>query len=180
MSRLAKKPIQVPQGTEIKIEKGKVTVKGLKGELVQEHPHDIIVRQEDGNLFVQLEDNAKTKLPFLGLYCALIGNMVTGVSKGFEKRLTLIGVGYRAAVNGNTLDVQVGYSHPTGRPIPESLDVTVEKSTTIVISGADKRLVGQFAADIRAIRPPEPYKGKGIRYIDEYVRKKAGKTAKGG
>lgn len=180
MSRLAKKPIQVPAGTEVKIEKGKVTVKGSKGELFQEHPHDITVRQEDGNLFVALDENGKTKFPFLGLYCALIGNMVEGVSKGFEKRLNLIGVGYRAAVNGNSLDVQVGYSHPTARNIPEGLEVVVEKNTTIVIKGADKRLVGQFAADIRSIRPPEPYKGKGIRYEGEYVRKKAGKTAKGG
>ncbi len=179
MSRLAKKPIEVPQGTEIKIEKTRVTVKGNRGQLVQDHPQEIIVKQEDGLLWVSLDEKGKLAKPFLGLYRSLIGNMVEGVSKGFEKRLQLIGVGYRAAIKGTALDLQVGFSHPTELSIPEGINVKVDKSTLIIIDGADKRQVGQFAADVRAKRPPEPYKGKGIRYVDEYVRKKAGKTAKG-
>ena len=179
MSRLAKKPIEVPQATEIKIEKNKITVKGSKGQLVQDFPDGIIIKQEDGHLRISLEENTKLEKAFLGLYVALVRNMVQGVSKGFEKKLQLIGVGYRAAVKGNVLDLQVGFSHPTELPIPEGIDVKVDKSTLITIGGFDKRLVGQFAADVRAKRPPEPYKGKGIRYVDEYVRKKAGKAAKG-
>ena len=179
MSRLAKKPIEVPQGTEVKIEDGKVTVKGGRGQLAQEFPRGIVVKKEDGQLWVSLEEKTKLDKAFLGLYRSLIGNIVLGVSKGFEKRLQLIGVGYRAAVKGQALDLQVGFSHPTELPIPEGINVKVEKSTLIIIDGADKRLVGQFAADVRSKRPPEPYKGKGIRYVDEYVRKKAGKAAKG-
>ena len=114
-----------------------------------------------------------------GLYRSLINNMVIGVNKGFEKRLSLIGVGYRAAVSGNKIDLQLGFSHPTALEIPKEIEVKVEKSTKIIISGMDKQAVGQFAASVRAVRPPEPYKGKGVRYEDEYVRKKAGKAAKG-
>ncbi|MCB1108051.1 MAG: 50S ribosomal protein L6 [Chlamydiia bacterium] len=179
MSRLAKKPILIPQGTEVVIEKDKVTVKGPRGQLVQQFPIGIILKQEDNHLWVSLNEKCKVAKPFLGLYRSLIGNMVIGVSQGFEKRLQLIGVGYRAAVKGQAVDLQIGFSHPTEIKIPEGVNVKIDKSTLIIIDGADKRLVGQFAADVRAKRPPEPYKGKGIRYIDEYVRKKAGKSAKG-
>ena len=114
-----------------------------------------------------------------GLYRSLINNMIVGVSVGFEKKLNLIGVGFRAAVAGKKIDLQLGYSHPTPLDIPEGLEVSVEKATTISIKGIDKQAVGQFAATVRSIRPPEPYKGKGVRYENEYVRKKAGKAAKG-
>ncbi len=179
MSRLAKKPIELPQGTELKSDKGTVTVKGSKGQLQLDLMPGIVVTQEESNVWVALDEKIHIKKPFLGLFRSLIGNMVEGVSKGFEKRLQLIGVGYRAAVSGNKLDLKVGYSHPTELVIPEGIEVKVEKSVTIIVTGIDKRAVGQFAADIRSVRPPEPYKGKGIRYIDEYVRKKAGKAAKG-
>lgn len=179
MSRLAKKPIELPNGTEIKFENNQVAVKGTKGQLTLDVKDGIDVKVEEKNLWVSLKEHTKLKKSFLGLYRSLIGNMVEGVNKGFEKRLQLIGVGYRAAVKGNDLDLQVGFSHPTLMPIPEGIEVTVEKSVAIVISGIDKRQVGQFAADVRSKRPPEPYKGKGIRYEGEYVRKKAGKAAKG-
>lgn len=179
MSRLAKKPIELPKGTEIKFENNTVVVKGSKGQLTLDVKEGIDVKVEDTNLWVSLKEHTKLKKAFLGLYRSLIGNMVEGVNKGFEKRLQLIGVGYRAAVKGNDLDLQVGFSHPTAMPIPEGIDVKVEKSVAIVISGINKQEVGQFAADVRAKRPPEPYKGKGIRYEGEYVRKKAGKAAKG-
>lgn len=123
-------------------------------------------------------DEKKIKRPFLGLYRALIKNALLGVTEGFQKKLTLIGVGFRAGVKGNALELQLGFSHPIALTIPEGLKVSVDKSTAITIEGIDKRLVGQFAADIRSVRPPEPYKGKGVRYENEYVRKKAGKSAK--
>ncbi len=179
MSRLAKKPLELPQGTELNFSNGLVTVKGAKGQLKQDTMPGIVVKQEEKNIWVSLDEKIHIKKPFLGLYLSLIKNMIEGVSKGFEKKLQLIGVGYRAAVSGNSLDLKVGYSHPTLLTIPEGIEVKVEKSVAISVTGIDKRAVGQFAADIRAVRPPEPYKGKGIRYIDEFVRKKAGKAAKG-
>ena len=179
MSRLAKKPIEMPEGTEVTFKNDLVTVKGKKGQLEQKVLNGIDVKVENSEMWVSLKEKTNLKKPFLGLFRSLIGNMVTGVNQGFEKRLQLIGVGYRAAVNGNQLDLQVGYSHPTSVKIPKGIEVKVEKSVTIIVTGIDKRVVGQFAADVRSVRPPEPYKGKGIRYVDEFVRKKAGKTAKG-
>jgi large subunit ribosomal protein L6 len=125
------------------------------------------------------DENIKMPKTTHGLYRALINNMVIGVTKGFEMRLGLIGVGYRAAVQGQMLDLQLGFSHPTQIAIPKGISVTVDKSVTVIISGIDKHLVGQFAAAVRSMKPPEPYKGKGIRYENEFVRKKAGKAAKG-
>ncbi|MCP5492451.1 MAG: 50S ribosomal protein L6 [Chlamydiales bacterium] len=179
MSRLAKKPIELPQGTELNYNNGIVTVKGPKGQLQLNIMPGIVIKQEGQNVWVSLDEKIHIKKPFLGLHLSLIKNMVEGVSKGFEKRLQLIGVGYRAAVAGNSLDLKVGYSHPTLLTIPEGIQVNVDKSVAISVAGIDKRAVGQFAADIRSVRPPEPYKGKGIRYVDEFVRKKAGKAAKG-
>ena len=179
MSRLAKKPIEIPTGCEVKIEKGQISVKGPKGNLNQSFPEGIELAMEEKQLWVKFAEKHSLDKAFLGLYRALIGNMVEGVSKGFEKRLQLIGVGYRAAVKGKALDLQVGYSHPTEVAIPEGIEVKVEKSTMVIVTGPDKRVVGQFCADVRSLKPPEPYKGKGIRYEGEYVRKKAGKAAKG-
>ncbi len=179
MSRLAKKPIVLPKGVEAKKTGLKVEVKGPKGTLELEVPEGIEINISDEGINFSLKENANIKKSMLGLYRSLLNNNVTGVSQGFEKKLQLIGVGYRAAVKGTLLDLQLGLSHPCEMPIPSELQIAVEKSTMISIKGIDKRVVGQFAAEVRAKKPPEPYKGKGIRYIDEFVRKKAGKTAKG-
>jgi large subunit ribosomal protein L6 len=179
MSRLGKSPILVPKGVEVKIVDGAVQVKGPKGTLVQTLKNGFSVRMEEGKVFVDIDEKVMNPPSFHGLMRALVSNMVRGVSSGFEKRLSLIGVGYRAAVQGQMLDLQLGYSHPTQLPIPKTVQVAVDKSTLIVITGSDKQAVGQFAAAVRSMKPPEPYKGKGIRYENEYVRKKAGKAAKG-
>ena len=180
MSRLGKKPIELPKGVEIKQENNKVIVKGPKGTLEKEL--DGVVTKVDGsNLIVTIEEKALLKNKSLhGLYWALIKNMVNGVAKGFEKRLSLVGVGYRAAIKGTKIDLQIGFSHPTLMEIPKELSVKIDKQgTEIIVTGSDNQLVGQFAASVRAKRKPEPYKGKGIRYVNEHVRKKAGKAAKG-
>lgn len=179
MSRLGKSPIPIPKGVEVKFAAGVVTVKGPKGTLTRSVEDAITIRVEDGFAHVEAKNATELSAQEHGLCRALLNVMVVGVSKGFEKKLTLIGVGYRAAVQGHHLDLQLGFSHPTKLPIPKSVQVAVDKSTLILISGIDKQAVGQFAATVRAQRPPEPYKGKGIRYEDEYVRKKAGKAAKG-
>ncbi len=178
MSRKAKLPIVLPKGVEAKVEGSLFTVKGPKGTLTRELMKGIVVTMEDSGLKVTIDPKEKLGYNFLGLFWSLIFNMVQGVSEGFKKQLEMIGVGYKAAVQGNLLDLQVGFSHPTKLPIPEGIEVTIEKNTIISIFGNDKQMVGQFAAVVRAKRPPEPYKGKGIRYVDEYVRKKAGKAGK--
>lgn len=179
MSRLGKSPIELPKNVEAKIQDGKVLVKGPKGTLEFPGTAGLKLRVEDERLFVEFEQGVEVTDVTHGLYRASINNMVTGVSKGFEKRLALVGVGYRAALQGHLLDLQIGFSHPTKLSIPKNVQVEVDKSTTIIIKGIDKQAVGQFAAMVRSKRPPEPYKGKGIRYENEYVRKKAGKAAKG-
>lgn len=179
MSRLGNKPIALSSGVDVTVSGTKVTVKGPKGALDIDIEEGIAVKKEGEELIVSLEEGTKLASAKHGLYWSLIGNGVEGVTKGFEKQLKLIGVGYRAAVKGKVIDLQLGFSHPNELPIPEGIEVKVNSSTDIIISGADKQKVGQFAADIRAVRPPEPYKGKGVRYVDEYVRKKAGKAAKG-
>ena len=178
MSRLGKIPITIPKGIEVKFIDRTLKMKGPKGSLDFEIKQGIILDIKDSQILVSLDK--KINLPFSehGLYRSLISNMIIGVEKGFKKELTLIGVGYRAAIKGSKLDLQVGYSHPTQIEIPTGISLKVNKSVEIVIEGSDKQQVGQFAALVRSIRKPEPYKGKGIRYKDEYVRKKAGKTAK--
>lgn len=177
MSRKGKLPIPLPKGVEVKVTDAEVMVKGPKGTMHQPLIPGIQVKVEGGQVLVELEDEESDLNHFHGLYRTLIQNMVTGTVEGFEKRLEMIGVGYRAAVQGHELDLQLGFSHPTKLSIPQGLTVKVDKNTLITISGFDKRLVGQFAANIRSKRPPEPYQGKGIRYVGEYVRKKAGKAA---
>ncbi len=179
MSRLGKSPIPMPDKVEVKIVDGQIHVKGAKGTLTAPVIAGISVKVEDGKLSVMKDESVEMPRASHGLYRALINNMIIGVTKGFEKRLSLVGVGYRAALQGQKLDLQLGFSHPTHLPIPTGLNVTVDKSVLIVIQGIDKHLVGQFAAAVRAMKPPEPYKGKGIRYEKEFVRKKAGKAAKG-
>ena len=177
MSRKGKLPISLPSGVEVKITDTEVTVKGPKGTLHQKLVPGVQVIVEDKQVLVSLEDNNSGLDHFHGLYRTLIYNMVVGTTEGFEKKLEMIGVGYRAAVQGDLLDLQLGFSHPTKLPIPKGLTIKVDKNTLISIAGSDKHLVGQFAAVIRSKRPPEPYQGKGIRYQGEYVRKKAGKSA---
>lgn len=177
MSRKGKLPIPLPKGVEVKVTDAEVSVKGPKGSLHQPIVPGVVVKVEDGQILVGLADEKSNLNHFHGLYRTLIENMVVGTTEGFEKRLEMIGVGYRAAVQGELLDLQLGFSHPTKLPIPKGLTVKVDKNTQITITGSDKHLVGQFAATIRSKRPPEPYQGKGIRYVGEYVRKKAGKAA---
>jgi large subunit ribosomal protein L6 len=178
MSRKAKVPISLPKGVEIKKEGNNVTVKGPKGTLTQNVMSFIVLDIQANQVTVSLSEGHENSSNFLGLYWALIANMVKGVCDGFSKDLEMIGVGFKAAVQGTLLDLQLGFSHPVKLPIPQGISVKVEKNTLINITGVDKRVVGQFAADIRAKRPPEPYKGKGIRYKDEHVRRKAGKAGK--
>jgi large subunit ribosomal protein L6 len=179
MSRYGNSPIPLPSGVEVNKQGNKVSVKGPKGQLDLDVETGIDVAVEDSQVLISRDEKSKLPGAMHGLFRSLINNMIVGTSAGFEKRLSLIGVGYRAAVAGNMLDLKLGYSHPTQVEIPQGINVTVEKGTTIIINGVDKQVVGQFAATVRAVRPPEPYKGKGVRYEDEYVRKKAGKAAKG-
>lgn len=178
MSRKGKNPIPLPKGVEIKHEGILVTVKGPKSTLQLNVLPIITTKIEEGVIVVGLTKEDPSYKKFHGLYRSLIANMVTGVTQGFTKALKMIGVGYRANVKGRMLDLQVGYSHPTELPIPEGINITVEENNTLInVTGPDKQAVGQFAADIRSMKPPEPYQGKGIRYKDEHVRRKAGKAA---
>lgn len=176
MSRIGKLPIVIPAGVEVAIEGQTVTVKGPKGTMVREVRPEIKVALEDGQLKVTRDSDAGEVRSYHGLTRALLANMVTGVSTGFERKLTIIGVGYRAAVQNNVLSLNVGKSHPVEMPAPEGVEIQCPTPTQIVLSGYDKEVLGGFAANIRAQRPPEPYKGKGIRYENEYVIRKAGKT----
>lgn len=177
MSRKGKLPIPLPNGVEVKISEQEVFVKGPKGSLSQKLLPGIDVKIENNEIVVSKANDGSDLDQYHGLYRTLVFNMVEGTSKGFERQLEMIGVGYRAAVQGELLDLQLGFSHPTKLHIPKGLTVKVDKNTLITISGYDKHLVGQFAAIVRSKRPPEPYQGKGIRYVGEYVRKKAGKSA---
>lgn len=177
MSRKGKLPVPVPKGVEVKVSSTEISVKGPKGTLHQPLIPGVVVRVDGDHVNVELDEKSPDAGNFHGLCRTVINNMVIGVSQGYERKLEMIGVGYRAAVQGNLLDLQVGFSHPTKLAIPEGVQVKVEKNTLIILSGSDKQKIGQFAACVRATRPPEPYQGKGIRYQGEYVRKKAGKAA---
>lgn len=179
MSRYGKTPIPLPKEVEVKKMDGMIHVKGPKGELKLPLEKGILFRVEEQKLLVTVDEKVSLSRAMHGLYRSLINNLVIGVSKGFVKKLGFVGVGYRVELKGNQLHLQVGFSHPTQIDIPQGLKVSVDKATAILIEGVDKQAVGQFAATIRGVRPPEPYKGKGIRYEGEYVRKKAGKAAKG-
>jgi large subunit ribosomal protein L6 len=178
VSRKGKLPIALPSGVEVGVTNEIVTVTGPKGTLTLKIEAGVDVTREGAILRVSVKDTSRDMSRLHGLYYSLIQNMVIGTSVGFEKKLEMIGVGYRAAVQGSVIDVQVGYSHPTKLDIPHGLHVKVEKNTQISVTGIDKQAVGQFAAEIRGKRPPEPYQGKGIRYVGEFVRRKAGKAAK--
>lgn len=178
MSRIGKRPIPLPDKVNVSIEGRTVTVNGPKGTLSRVLPDKVNVAQEGGAILVTQADDSRTARQRHGLCRTLIANMVEGVSKGFEKRLEIQGVGYRAQVQGTTLVLNVGYSKPVEMPMPQGIQAVVEKNTEVIISGIDKEEVGNTSAKVRAVRPPEPYKGKGIRYKGEVVRRKAGKAGK--
>ena len=179
MSRIGKLPVTVPAGVEVKIDDNNlITVKGPKGELKQQISSLIKLAQEDGKLTFTPVDETRQANAQSGLARALVHNMVVGVSEGFSKKLEIQGVGYKAEKKGNTLVMQLGYSHPINLPDPEGITTEVPNDREIIVKGADKALVGNYAANIRAWRAPEPYLGKGIRYSGEHVRRKEGKTGK--
>jgi len=177
MSRIGRKPIPVPDSVTVEVATGSVAVKGPKGELSQALSPEMTVEQDDGNVTVARPTDRAEHRALHGLTRSLIANMVEGVTNGYEKRLEIQGVGYRAALKGRSLELALGYSHPVAIEAPEGIDFEVPQPTEIVVRGIDKQLVGQVAADIRKRRPPEPYKGKGIRYRDEQVLRKVGKRA---
>ena len=175
MSRIAKAPIELPSGVEIKIAGTEVSVKGPKGNLVQSLHPNVSVEQEDKTITVKPANDSD--IPMAGTMRSLVNNMVVGVSDGFEKKLTLVGVGYRAQVQGSKLTLALGYSHPIEYTAPEGVTIEAPTQTEVVVKGCDKQQVGQVASEIRAFRPPEPYKGKGVRYADERVVRKEAKKA---
>ena len=177
MSRIGRAPITLPAGVEIDIGPGRVGVKGPRGALEQAVPHEITVSVDDGVVTVTRPTDRGPHRSLHGLTRTLVANMVEGVTKGFEKRLEIQGVGYRAALRGTSLELNVGYSHSVVKEAPAGISFEVPVPTQIVVKGIDKQQVGQIAAEIRKVRPPEPYKGKGIRYEGEYVRRKVGKRA---
>ena len=179
MSRIGKKPIAIPAGVDVKVADNKVTVKGPKGELTTSVNADITVAVEGAEIIVTRPSDSKEHRAMHGLTRTLVANMVIGVTEGYKKELEVNGVGYRAQKQGNNLVMNLGYSHQVIIPEVEGIKVEVPSANSIIISGADKQLVGQFAADVRKKRPPEPYKGKGIKYVDEHIRRKEGKAAKG-
>jgi large subunit ribosomal protein L6 len=177
MSRIGRKPIEVPAGVNVSISPGRVMVNGPLGELSQTVPQRMQVEQTDGQILVTRPTERGEDRALHGLTRTLIANMVEGVTKGFEKRLEIQGVGYRAALRGTDLELSVGYSHPVVIRPRQGISFEVPQPTIVVVRGTDKQVVGQTAAEIHAVRPPEPYKGKGIRYDREYVRRKVGKRA---
>jgi len=176
MSRIGKKPIQIPEGVEVKIEGKKIIVKGPGGELNKEFPSEIKVEVKDGRILVLPQIETKKTNALWGLTRSLIANMVKGITEGYEKKLETEGLGFRANLEGDNLVLKVGFTHPVKLKAPEGIKFLVEKNV-ITISGADKQSVGEIAAKIRRVQPPEPYKGKGIRYAGEVIRKKVGKKA---
>ena len=178
MSRIGKMPVVIPSGVEVKIDGTTVTVKGKKGELTRTFQPTMIIKQEGEELLITPADEERQTNAYWGLTRSLLHNMVEGVSEGFVKKLELVGVGYRATLTGRDLEMQLGFSHPVLVKAPEGITFEVPSQNEIIVSGASKEQVGQVAADIRKWRKPEPYKGKGIRYEGEYVRRKAGKAGK--
>ncbi|MDH5371544.1 MAG: 50S ribosomal protein L6 [Acidimicrobiia bacterium] len=176
MSRIGKAPIPIPSGVNIAIDGQAVTVKGPKGQLERDFHERVSISQDDGILTVERINDERQSRAIHGLSRALLANMVIGVSDGYSKELSIVGVGYRAALKGNSIDLQLGFSHPVSVDAPAGITFEVPEPTRIIVSGIDKEAVGQIASEIRAIRPPEPYKGKGIRYTGEHVRRKAGKA----
>ncbi|MDB4353771.1 50S ribosomal protein L6 [Akkermansiaceae bacterium] len=178
MSRVGKASIAIPEKVSIKISGGNVTVDGPKGKLELDLPEGLVAKEDSGELTVERASELRSLRALHGTFRSLINNMIQGVNEGYVKDLEIQGVGFRAAVKGKAIDLSLGKSHPILHPIPEGLTVTVADNTKIKVEGIDKQLVGQFAAEVRSYYPPEPYKGKGVRYVGEYVRRKAGKSVK--
>ena len=178
MSRIGKAPIAVPNGVEVTINGRNVTVKGPKGTLSRDIPGEIIVRKEDATVLVERPNDERQNRALHGLSRTLVNNMVVGVTDGFAKELEIVGVGYRAEAQGQNLRLALGFSHPVIVPAPEGITFEIPAQTRVIVKGIDKELVGQVAANIRSIRKPEPYKGKGVRYLGERILRKAGKTGK--
>jgi len=177
VSRVGKNPIAIPGGVEIKIDGTMVLVKGPKGELSLNVDPDIQVERKDGEIVVSRPNDSQRFRALHGLYRSLIANMVEGVTNSFQRKLEIVGVGYKGEMKNNRLNLQLGYSHPIVFVPPAGIEITAEGPTKLTISGISKELVGQVAAKIRSFRPPEPYKGKGVKYAEEHIRRKAGKTA---
>jgi large subunit ribosomal protein L6 len=176
MSRIGRLPVKLPQGVTVKVEGGAIRVQGPKGALTSPVPAGIACSVEDGTVRLTRRGDGRQERALHGLARALLANAVKGVATGWTRELEIQGIGYRAAVQGRKVEFALGYSHPVVYEIPEGVTVSVDKQTRMVVSGADRQKVGQAAAEIRALRPPEPYKGKGIRYTDEIIKKKVGKT----
>ncbi len=176
MSRVGKAPIPIPSGVDVTVDGAEVKVKGSKGELTRTLPEQISASVDDGHIVVTRSDDERHSRALHGLMRALLANMVVGVSEGYRKQLEIVGVGYRANMKGSSLELQVGFSHPVLLDSPDGVTIEAPDQTTIIVTGIDKELVGQVAANIRKVKPPEPYKGKGIRYTGEHVRRKAGKA----
>ena len=177
MSRIGKQPIPIPQGVKILLDGGTVRAEGPKGKLAQPVPAGLTPRVTDGTLFIDRGSEDRRVRALHGLARALVANMVTGVKDGFERRLEIVGIGYRAQMQGKNIQLALGYSHPIVFPLPDGVTAEIDKQTAITLRGADKALLGQTAAKLRALRKPDPYKGKGIRYAGEVVRRKVGKKA---
>ncbi len=175
MSRIGQQPVPVPQGVTVEFAGQEVTAKGPKGELSMTLVEEVLASMEDDHIVVKPRDNSKRSRTMWGMQRTLMDNLIRGVSEGFSVELEIIGVGYRAAVEGRNLNLQMGYSHEINYPIPDGIEIKSERPTAVAVSGADRQQVGQVAAEIRSFRKPEPYKGKGIRYVGEYVFRKEGK-----
>lgn len=175
MSRIANNPVPIPEGAQVKMEGQRLEIKGTKGSMEMNVHEYIGVLEQDNTLQIEVKSNEREALALAGTTRALVSNMVLGVTQGWERKLLLQGVGYRAQAQGKKLNLQLGFSHPIEYLLPEGIDVVTPSQTEIVVSGVDKQLVGQVSAEIRAFRPPEPYKGKGVRYADEHVRRKEAK-----
>lgn len=176
MSRIGKRPVTIPSGVSVEIQGRDVRVKGPKGQVDRRLPAEISARVDDGHVLVERSADGSRDKAMHGLARSLVSNMVLGVTEGFTKRLEIVGVGYRAEASGSTVRLNLGFSHPVQYPVPEGIEVKTPSPTVIEIRGADKEIVGQVAAELRGLRPTEPYKGKGIKYEGEQVRRKAGKT----
>lgn len=175
MSRIANSPVAIPKGVEVTINGQELSVKGGKGNLSMTMHELVKINQEEDQLQLKAADTSKMAVAMAGTFRSLVNNMVVGVSDGFQKELQLQGVGYRAQAQGNKLNLSLGFSHPVEYEAPEGIDIETPSQTQVIVRGIDKQLVGQVSAEIRAFRPPEPYKGKGVRYADEYVRRKEAK-----
>ena len=175
MSRIANNPVSIPKGVEITLNGQEVTVKGSKGNLSMTLNDWVGISQTEDRLQLKAAEGSKASVALAGTSRSLVNNMVTGVSSGFQKELQLQGVGYRAQAQGKKLNLSLGFSHPVVYEVPEGIDIETPTQTQVIVKGIDKQLVGQVSADIRAFRPPEPYKGKGVRYVDEYVKRKEAK-----